>query len=214
MNKIINERIKSFYYTDVNEIPEVNINPAKTALLIMNMQNYQVGRIVDYAKEGVETGEGSQWKVFYDRFEYITLPAIQEILDKCRRLGIKVTYGTVALKTDNPDHNVIISDIMPDDCDSIYERHNKIGSSITAGTSFVEDMRAQGIDTIIVTGVATDQCISSSIRALSDEGFDLICVDEACATDCMEQQDYTLRSLNFTYCLVVSQLQIMELLDI
>ena len=213
MNKTINPNIISFYYKDRDEIPEVSIDPAKTALLIMNMQKYQIGRIVNFAEEGIKSGEGSAWKDFSDRFDYITLPAIQEIQLKCRELGIKVCYGNVVGLSDNEELDELIGDFVPDESETIYERRNKVGSSVTAGTSFVADMREQGIDTIIVTGVATDQSVSSSIRVLSDEGFKVICCDDACAADSMEQHDYELRALNFTYCLVVSLLQMMEMLD-
>ena len=67
MNKTINPNIISFYYKDRDEIPEVSIDPAKTALLIMNMQKYQIGRIVNFAEEGIKSGEGSAWKDFSDR---------------------------------------------------------------------------------------------------------------------------------------------------
>ncbi len=212
MNKTINPSIKSFYYLDRDEIPEVSIDADRTALVIMNMQKYQIGTIRDNTEKGRETGRGSQWRDFYDRLDIITIPAIQELLARCRALGITVAYGKVAGLSDNPVDFELIDDFVPDEGESVYVRNNKVGSSITAGTSFAADMRDRGIDTVIVSGVATDQCISSTVRALSDEGFDVICVDEACAADSMEQHDAEMKALNFTYCLVVSLLQIMDIL--
>lgn len=212
MDKHINPSIKSFYYNDRDEIPELSIKPEKTVLAIMNMQKYQIGRVKAYAMQGRESGTGSNWKDFYDRLDYITLPAIQEVLAKCRELGIKVAFGKVAGLSEDEELNELIDDYDPFDDELIYVRYNKIGSSLTAGTSFAEDMRAEGIDTVIVVGVATDQCISSTVRALSDEGFNVICVDDACAADSMEQHDAEMKALNFTYCLVLSLLQIMDIL--
>ncbi|MBQ0005282.1 MAG: cysteine hydrolase [Clostridiales bacterium] len=205
MNKTINPRIRSFYH-DTNEIPELAIVPEKTALLIMDMQDSNI-RNMQIGMTG-EDGEKhySRWKDFYDRMTYITLPANKEILAKAREVGIKVVY---AMEGNQMEGDKIIDELKPVEGEEVILRDR---SSITRGTTFVDDMKAAGIDTIIVTGIATDHCVSSSVRALSDYDFNVIVVDEACSADSMESHDYELKAINICYCTVLSQMQLMEII--
>ena len=212
MDMKLNPRYKSFYFNDKDELPEIKIDPAKTCLLVMNMQEAMIGRISDETEWGKESGYGSTWKDFMDRLDYITIPCVSELLAKAREKGIKVAYGTISNFYTGEKEDPIIAELKPQDGDRIYTRSFRPGKSIAAGTSFIDDMKADGIETVVIVGMATDQCISSSIRVLSDEDFEVICVEDACASDSLDQQEWELRALNFTYCLVVSQLQMMDIL--
>jgi nicotinamidase-related amidase len=70
-----------------------------------------------------------------------------------------------------------------------------------------------GIDTVVVGGIVTDQCVASSVRGLADSGFQVLCVEEACAAGCMEQHDAELRIMNCLYCSVLSLEQTIDLLE-
>jgi nicotinamidase-related amidase len=59
----------------------------------------------------------------------------------------------------------------------------KTSSSLFNSTNFEYLVRNIGLDTIIVTGFLTDQCVDHTIRDGADRGFHMICVSDACATD-------------------------------
>jgi nicotinamidase-related amidase len=61
----------------------------------------------------------------------------------------------------------------------VYE---KSASNAFVGTSLEGDLRARGIDTLVVAGLVTDHCVSSTTRMASDLGFSVIVVADACAT--------------------------------
>ena len=67
----------------------------------------------------------------------------------------------------------------PHSGESVYE---KSASNAFMGTSLEEDLRSRGIDTLVVAGLVTDHCVSSTARMASDLGFMVTVVSDACAT--------------------------------
>jgi len=59
----------------------------------------------------------------------------------------------------------------------------KTSSSLFNSTNLDYLMRNIGIDTIIATGFLTDQCVDHTIRDGADRGYQMICVSDACATE-------------------------------
>ena len=58
---------------------------------------------------------------------------------------------------------------------------NKTTDSVTTGTNYLQILKFMGIETVIVTGIVTDQCVGSTIRGLADAGLKVICVEDCCA---------------------------------
>ena len=56
----------------------------------------------------------------------------------------------------------------------------KTSSSLFNSTSFDYLMRNIGIETIIVTGFLTDQCVDHAIRDGADRGYYMICASDGC----------------------------------
>jgi nicotinamidase-related amidase len=61
-----------------------------------------------------------------------------------------------------------------------------------------------GINDVIVAGIFTDQCISSSVRSLCDESFGVVVVEDCCAAATMELHNRELEIINMIYCHVVT----------
>jgi nicotinamidase-related amidase len=57
---------------------------------------------------------------------------------------------------------------------------------------------------VVATGIFTDQCVSSTVRSLADESFDVILVEDACAAGSQALHEQELRILNRIYCEVMS----------
>ena len=60
-----------------------------------------------------------------------------------------------------------------------------------------------GIQHIITAGIFTDQCVSSTVRSLADESFDVIVVDDCCAAATEELHVNELKEINMIYCHVM-----------
>ena len=66
---------------------------------------------------------------------------------------------------------------------------------------------------MIVTGIFTDQCVSSTVRSLADESFGVIVVDDACAAATDDLHIRELEIINMIYCHVVSMDELPGLLE-
>ena len=68
------------------------------------------------------------------------------------------------------------------DVDSSYIVLPKTSSGVSNSTNIEYLLRNIGIDTLIVTGFLTDQCVDHTLRDVADRGFYPICVSDGRAT--------------------------------
>ena len=61
-----------------------------------------------------------------------------------------------------------------------------------------------GIKNVVCSGVFTDQCVSSTVRSLADESFNVIVVEDCCAAATDEIHRHELEIINMIYCHVVN----------
>ena len=217
-----NEKYLSFYYKTVNEFPEIKLNPQKTALLIVDMQNEFVLRDFGEALTFKEMGEWERWIPFHDRLDDVVIPNNKKLLDFFRENSMPVTFGRIAcLREDGEDRSPVqksegwngmllhvdsfgaqmIDELTPLPGEIVV---NKTTDSVTTGTNYLNLIRNMGIETVVVTGIVTDQCVASTVRGLADDGFNVICVEDCCAAPDMELHDTELKIMNVIYCNVLS----------
>ena len=75
---------------------------------------------------------------------------------------------------------------------------------MTTGTNYLTLLQFMGIETVVVTGIVTDQCVASTVRGLADAGLKVICVEDACAAGSQELHDAELKIMSVIYCDVLS----------
>ncbi|MDR0357504.1 MAG: cysteine hydrolase [Clostridiales Family XIII bacterium] len=223
------ERFKSFYYLG-QELPEITLNPKKTALLIVDMQNEFVLRDFGEALAFKEMGIWDSWIPFHDRLDDLVIPNTVKLLDFFRRSEMPVTYGRIACYLeDGEDRSPVqktegwngmllhvdsknaqmIDELAPRKNEVVV---NKTTDSVTTGTNYLQLLRFMGIETVVVTGIVTDQCVASTVRGLADDGFKVICVEDCCAAGSMELHDAELKIMNVIYCDVLSAAETMEVI--
>ena len=217
-----NPKYLSFYYQTMTEFPDIELDPKKTALLIIDMQNEFVRRDMGEALQFKEMGEWERWIPFHDRLDNVTIPACKKMLDYFRANNMYVTYGRIACLLDNgedrcavqksegwngmllPVNSVnaaMIDELAPQDNEIVV---NKTTDSVCNGTNYLTLLRFMGIDTVVVTGIVTDQCVACTVRDLADAGLKVICVEDACAAGSQELHDAELKIMNVIYCDVLS----------
>lgn len=221
----------NFYYETVEEFPPLCLTPSKTALLIVDMQNEFILRESDEAIHFKAAGEWERWLPFHDRLDQLVIPNNRRLLERFREYGMTVTYGRIAcLRSDGTDrspvqkssgwngiflpvnsHGAQIIDELAPQADEIVV--NKTTDSVVSGTNYLTLLRFMGIETVIVTGIVTDQCVACTVRDLADSGLHVICVEDACAAGSMELHDTELKIMSVIYCDVVSTDEALALLD-
>jgi len=217
-----NEKYLSFYYETMEEFPEFIVDPKKTALLIVDMQKEFISREIGDAIKYKKSGEWERWIPFHDRLDNIVIPNNVKILNYFRDNNMKVTFGRIAcLVPDGADRSLVqksegwngifvyvntIEAEMIDELKPLPEEIvvNKTTDSVSAGTNYSKLIRNMGIETVVVTGIVTDQCVAGTVRSLADDGFKVICIEDACAAPDMDLHNAELKIMNQIYCQVLS----------
>ena len=218
----VNDRHVSFYYEDDNDYGKIEIDPKKTALLIIDMQHVFITRPVIENPTEEEKKHAEKWEQFYAAIDNWVVPNNRKLLDFFRSNGLEVIFAKIqCLKKNGADRSLdqkatgynelllppgdptaeIVPELAPQD-DEIVIR--KTTDSALTGSSLRLILANMGIDTVVVTGVLTDQCVSGTVRSLADESFKVWLIEDACRASTQQIQDNELEILNNIYCHVIT----------
>jgi len=228
----LNKKYLSFYYEEMADTEiDLKLDLKKTALMVVDMQKFFLAKDGTDARAFKAAGQWDKWEPYFDRIEQVTVPNNKKLIDCCRKNGVEVTYGRIAcLKENGADRCLVQSTVgwnnillpishpeagMMDPIAPVGDEIvvNKTTDSVSLGTNYSELMRNMGIDTIIVTGVVTDQCVAGTVRVLADHGFRVICVEDCCAAPDMELHDMELKIMNIVYCNVLECDEVIALIE-
>ena len=205
---------RSFYYANAEDPEDIVLEPEKTALLVIDIQN-------TYLEPKNDELENSRWQPFVQRMNEVVIPNSARLIDHCRNHDIEVIFARIAcLKTDGRDRSLsqkkpgfnyllmpkdrhdsqIVPQLEPDENEITVI---KTTDSALTGTNLRLILHNMGIANVVVAGIFTDQCISSTVRSLADESFNVLVVDDCCAAATMELHTHELEVINMIYCHVV-----------
>ncbi|MFZ0839680.1 MAG: cysteine hydrolase [Xanthobacteraceae bacterium] len=159
-------------------------DPVRTALLVIDMQNFYVGEIASVigiipninrlAREvrargglvafvGMKAGEGgdSRWPIYHD---YFFTPE-------------KGANHRDQLSPGHPGHK-FHADLETHDGDVIVYK-SRFSPFIQGASNIEEILRARGIDSLIVTGTATNMCCESAARDAMMRDYKVVMVADA-----------------------------------
>lgn len=206
---------RSFYYENAEEPDDIILPATETALLVIDIQN-------TYMQLPDDPLEAVRWRPFHDRMNQQVIPGTAKLIDDARRRGVEVIFARIAcLKTDGrdrslsqkkPGFNYLLLPANSDESQFIPELAargdeitiTKTTDSALTGTNLRLILHNMGINNVVVAGIFTDQCISSSVRSLADESFNVVVVEDCCAAATEELHRNELMSINMIYCHVVS----------
>jgi len=75
--------------------------------------------------------------------------------------------------------NALKAEAQPEEGEPVY---GKTVNSAFIGTSLERDLRTAGVDTLVVVGLTTNHCVSTSVRMAANLGFQTFLVTDATAT--------------------------------
>jgi nicotinamidase-related amidase len=160
------------------------------------------------------------------------IPNLRALQDAFRGNGIDVIHARIACLLDDgrdrslsqkmPGWNNLLmpktteeSQIIPElapQADEIVV--TKTTDSALTGTNLRLVLSNMGIRNVIVTGIYTDQCVSSSVRSLADESFNVILVEDCCAAGTDELHRSELEIINMIYCHVLSSAELLAIMGL
>ncbi len=210
---------RSFYYESAPAPEDLALAPAETALLCIDVQNYGLA-----PKPTAE--EQARWAPFYDRMHDTVIPNLRALQQTFRDHKIDVVHARIAclledgrdrslsqkmpgwnnlLMPRNTEESQIIAELAPT-ADEIVV--TKTTDSALTGTNLRLILSNMGIRNVVVTGIYTDQCVSSTVRSLADESFNVVVVEDCCAAGTLELHHRELEIINMIYCHVLSSAEL------
>jgi ureidoacrylate peracid hydrolase len=176
---------------------EVPIDPARTALLVIDVQNYTAHP------------HGGEWRglppqEYEKRLGYlfrslrrVVVPNLRRLQAACRRARIEIMYTVIEnLTKDGRDRSLdykisdidvekgswdarVLDEIAPSEDEIIFR---KTSSNVFVSTNIDYVLRNMGTRHLIVCGLVTDQCVESAARTACDLGYLVTVVTDACTT--------------------------------
>ena len=215
---------RSFYYENAPEPDDIILNKDSSALLVIDIQN-------TYLEPDDDPSEAARWEPFYSRMNNIVIPNTANMIRWARDNELEVIFARIAcLKNDGRDRSLSQKKpgfnylLMPKDGEEsqIVEELSPQGDEISitkttdsalTGTNLRLVLHNMGIKSVIVTGIFTDQCVSSTVRSLADESFEVLVVEDCCAAATDEIHLQELKIINMIYCHVLQSEDVKKLLS-
>ena len=214
-------RYRSFYYTNAEEPDDIILDPEITALLVIDIQN-------TYLEAKPDRVDDARWQPFFARMHNVVIPNTASLIADARQRGVEVIFARIAcLKQDGRDRSLsqkkpgfnylllpkdgqdsqLVPDLIPQGDEIVIL---KTTDSALTGTNLRLILHNMGIKNVVVAGIFTDQCVSSTVRSLADESFNVIVVDDCCAAATDELHRHELEIINMIYCHVLRMGELAE----
>lgn len=192
---------------DASLVRGSSLHPQKTAILVVDVQKSEITSEIE-----------SLYPEYYSTLRNIAVPNQKKIINLARQHSIEVVYTVIeSLTIDGRDRSLdhklsgmhiakgsdlaqVIEDVKPINDEIVIP---KTSSGIFNSTNIEYILRNIGIETIIVMGFLTDQCVDMAIRDGADKGFYMICVGDACATKTIDRHNNALQTFG-GYCQVIN----------
>ena len=182
------------------------LDPQRTALVVVDMQRYftepsfPLTDAIEKLSPGLSTG-------YLNRVRETVIPGIQRLLACFRELGGPVFFTAVGSETgdgadlppwlrtfdalgvetlgvrvfppvDDPSWQIDLA-LAPRPGEPVL---NKLSAGTFATTDLERQLRGRGVEYVVVTGVCTDVCVSTTAREAADRKFKAVVVSDACTT--------------------------------
>ena len=173
------------------EFPNFKISQEKTALLIIDMQVLDAawgkGLLANVAEDG-------QHNYYRNRLQLIT-QNIKKLLDACRKKDMLICHTRLeSMRRDGRDRSLqhkilaihadpdseegqIINPLKPIDDELVFV---KTASCPFNSTNIQYVLNNMGISQLVVCGLVTNGCVSTTVRNASDLSYEVIVPEDAC----------------------------------
>jgi len=205
--------IEDVIYALETPYPDFEIASGKTALILIDIQ--KIASPEPFVKAAIKKGlPEKQVKAAIADYEKRFWKAVNnsaKILKACRAKGIDVVHVHLEAPTKNPLHtakvNRKIGLIVPpasEECESLPQVKplpdelivNKTNGGAFSGTNLDFILRNMDIQSLIIVGFLTDECVAATAYHASDIGYDVLLVRDATATHRSEAHEAIIWALD------------------
>jgi nicotinamidase-related amidase len=169
---------------------ELQLDPKKTALVLIDLQNAIVGmnpvphtaaQVVENSKKLADAFRVQGAPVVYvcvDLNDFVKLP-----VDQPHNLGDKPLPTAASEIT--PSAGFQHGDML------VTKRH----WGAFAGTDLEQQLKSRGIDTVVLTGISTNAGVESTARQGTGLGFSFVLVEDACSSQNAEHHRFAFENI-------------------
>src|SRR5262245_2472251 len=214
--------LRSIYYDGAPEPEDPVLRPEETAFLVIDVQNVYLDRPDRAVLSEENQRRFDAWTPFHERMRHIVVPRTAELLRLFRAKGIECLFARIATQTkDGRERSIsqkkpgwnnlllpkgerpsqLVKELAPREDEIVV---TKTTDSALTGTNLRLILNNLGKKNVICAGIFTDQCVSSTVRSLADESFNVIVVEDCCAAGSDELHQKELEIINMIYCHVMS----------
>jgi nicotinamidase-related amidase len=192
-------------------LPDFRLEPARTALLVIDLQYASGSRSEGLGRLLAEQGRAESGAYRFDRIERVVVPNVQRLLGFFRRHGLRVVYLTVGSEqpdySDLPPHmrdfamalnntrgnreHEILDELRPEPGETVM---NKTTAGAFNSTGIDALLRTLGAEYLVLTGISTNSCVETTARDAADRGYRCVLVDDGCGAGREEFHRATLAS--------------------
>jgi ureidoacrylate peracid hydrolase len=193
---------------------EIEIEPARTTLLFVDVQKYNCSRDGGEYAHLSDVDKHERYGYFFRTLRDSALPNMVLLQRACRSAGIEIAYTFIeSLTADGRDRSLdykitgfnvpkgspdakMVNELAPAEDELLFP---KTSSSVFISTNIDYVLRNLGTQFLIIAGCLTDQCVDSAVRDACDLGYLVTVPTDACATLSAQRHEWSLRN-NRGYC--------------
>lgn len=191
----------------------------RTALLCIDMQYLDAAPGHGVFANATQSGVPDDFQRYYfNRLERIVLPNVRRLQDCFRENGLEVIHIRIQSLTRDgrdrsPSHKRLALLAAPGSKEAEFLPEvaplgdeiilNKTASGVFNSTNLYYVLNNMQIDSLYITGVYTDECVSTTVRDASDLGFFVTMVEDGCATVTERLHEFTVATLKDRYARMV-----------
>jgi nicotinamidase-related amidase len=210
-------------------LPDFETKPGKTALLLIDIQNLVSSRplLQEALNAGLPEREVREALREYDQRVKKAVRNARRILQACRKKGYDIMHIKLGAQTSDPRHTAkinrkanfilpmdaekgrFLSEVKPAKGELVFPKTN--GGAFT-GTNLDFVLRNMDIESIIVVGFLTDQCVLATAICGGDIGYDVLLVEDACTGTTKENHDAVIRLARDVFLKTKSTAEVLRIL--
>lgn len=200
-----------------------DLDPGTTALIVVDAQNAFAGEDSPIADRGVDLSGPIE-----------TIPRVAGLIDAARAAGLTIAYTRSIRRADNRDGPERAHEILPDiyrEGEPICCAGNPDAAYVTGiepapgeyevekrrydafhGTPLESYLRVEGVDAVLFCGFTTNVCVESTARGAHERGFDIVLVEDCCASFTREMHESAMRNVELMLGTTATAGQVQDLL--
>ncbi len=205
-------------------LPEVIPAPGDTAFMIIDMQYGNLHPDYGVVKRAKDAGRLDIMRHLFERLP-IVVANIQRLQTVCRENKIEVIFIVIQSYTQDgrelsPSYKTkglhfppgskeaqILGELKPVGDEIVLP---KLSTSAFTSSPIDQVLRYMGIKKLLVAGINTNYCVESFIRGAYDRGYEVVLLEDCCATVVAKYHEVTCEEMDDIFCKVRSADQVIS----